>query len=102
MYRVGYKGLIKECFGKIKSYSLKDRLKFLINNFKGEIFLNPKHKERFYNVLRKQDFDIYDISPRYIAIIFLLTADETLWNLSEHTLKLNGFDFNKTNIYSIF
>ncbi len=48
MDKVGYKDLIKECFGKIKNYSLKNRLKLLTNNFKGEIFLNPKHKERFY------------------------------------------------------
>jgi hypothetical protein len=68
---------------KIKNYSLKDRLKFLTNKFKGEIFLNHNHKERFYNALYKQNLDIYDISPRFIAILFLLTADESLWKSSE-------------------
>ncbi|WP_347353916.1 hypothetical protein [Acetoanaerobium noterae] len=32
-----YKGLIKEFLGEIRDYLLKDRLKLLINNFKGEI-----------------------------------------------------------------
>jgi hypothetical protein len=70
--KVGYKKLIKECFGKIKNYSFKNRLKLLANSFKGEIFLNNVHRERFYSVIYEQDFDIYDISPRYIAVIFLL------------------------------
>ncbi|WP_080913924.1 hypothetical protein [Varibaculum timonense] len=101
VYKTRYKRLIKECFGKIRNYSFKDRLKLLINNFKGEIFLNPNHKERFYRVIYEQDLDIYDISPRYIAVIFLLTSDETLWNLQEHSVKPNKFDFNKCNLKQI-
>jgi len=81
---VGYKDLVKECLGKIKDYSLKDRLKFLTNKFKGEIFLNHNHKGRFYNAFHKQDIDI---SPRYISILFLLTVDDALWKISEHTVK---------------
>ena len=78
IYEMEYKNLVKYCFGRIKDYSLKDRLKFLTNKFRGEIFLNHNHKERFYNALHKQDLDIYDISFRYIAILFLLTADDML------------------------
>lgn len=44
-----HKDLVKYCFGKIKNHLLKDRLKLLINRFKGEIFLNPKHKENLGN-----------------------------------------------------
>ena len=76
-------------------------MKLLTDSFKGEIFLNPKHKERFYRVIYEQDLDIYDISTRYIAAIFLLTSDETLWNLLEHTVKPNGFNFNKTSLKQI-
>jgi len=99
--KISYKGLINECFRKIRNYSFKDRLKHLTDSFKGEIFLNPKHKERFYRVIYEQDIDIYDIFPRYIAVIFLLTYDEILWQLTEHTVKLNGFDFNKSNLKQI-
>ena len=99
--KISYKDLINECFAKIKNYSFKDRLKHLTDSFKGEIFLNPKHKERFYRVIYEQDIDIYDIFPRYIAVIFLLTYDEILWQLTEHTVKLNGFDFNKSNLKQI-
>lgn len=52
-------------------------------------------------MIYEEDIDTYNISPRYIAIIFLLTSDEALWNLLEHTVKLNGFDFNKCNLRQI-
>lgn len=50
--KYGYKGLVMECFGKIKNNSLRERLKELSKNFKGEEFLNHKHKERFYSSLQ--------------------------------------------------
>ena len=51
MDKVRYEGLINECFRKIRNYPFKDRLKHLSDSFKGEVFLNPNHKERFYNAL---------------------------------------------------
>src|SRR5699024_8053881 len=49
----------------------------------------------------EQDLDTYEISSRYIAVIFLLTSDETPWNLLSHTVKPNGFDLNKCNLKQI-
>lgn len=93
--KLEYKDLIKDSFGKLNNYTLKSRLKLLSIKFKGEIFLNHSHKERFYNSILKQKIDIEELSPRDIAILFLFTADETLWKLSEDAVGLNGFDFNK-------
>ncbi|WP_313233213.1 hypothetical protein [Tissierella praeacuta] len=56
-----YKDLVMECFGKVKNNSLRDRLKELRENFKGEVFLNFQHKERFNNYLQNQDLDIHNI-----------------------------------------
>ena len=88
-----YKDLVMDCFGKIKNNSLRDRLKALSKNFKGEVFLNHNHKERFYNFLQDQDLNINYISSRSIAILFLFTADERLWKASEDSIRLNGFNF---------
>ena len=99
--KMGYKDLAKECFGKIRSHYLKDRLKLLTYNFKGEIFLNHNHKERFYSALNEHDIYIDDISPRYIAVVFLITSDQILWNLTEHTVRPNEFDFSKTHLREI-
>lgn len=104
-----YKDLVMECFGKIKNNSLRNRLKAISKNFKGEVFLNHNHKERFYNFLQDQDLDINYISSRFIAILFLFTADEGLWKVSKHLIKLNGFDLKQiclkeinTNGYALY
>ncbi len=39
--------------------------------------------------------------PNYINILFLLTADEMLWKLSEHTVRLDRFYFNQIYLRQI-
>ncbi|MDD4714850.1 MAG: hypothetical protein WC179_09390 [Candidatus Cloacimonadaceae bacterium] len=98
---VEYIDLITDCFGRIKNYSLKERLKLLSNRFTGELFLNHNHKERFYQLHCMQDIEIWERSPSYLAVIFLLTADEVLWNISENAVCLNGFDFSQIHLRQI-
>ena len=98
---IKYKDLIQDCFRKIKNYALKHRLKLITNNFKGELFSSNAHKERFYSELNKNYMDINNISPRYIATLFLLTADEALWKLSEHSARVNRFDFAQIHLKQI-
>src|SRR5699024_8388682 len=90
-----YKDLVMDCFGRIKNKSLRDRLRNLVNNFKGEVFLNYQHKERFYNFLQEQDWRTDDISSRFLAILFLLSADKNLWRNSEEVLKNSKLDLKK-------
>ena len=87
-----YKDLIMDCFGKIKSNFIKERLKNLVNNFEGKIFLNHNHKKSFYNSLQNQELDIHNISSNYISILFLLTANESLWKCSEGKINLEGIN----------
>lgn len=48
-----------------------------------------------------QDIEIWERSPSYLAVIFLLTADEVLWNISENAVCLNGFDFSQIHLRQI-
>lgn len=98
---IKYSDLIKDCFGRIKNYVLKNRFKLLSNKFTGELFLNHNHQERFYHVHHKQDIEVWERSPSHLAVIFLLTADEVLWNISEHAVCLNGFDFSQIHLRQI-
>jgi len=99
---IEYTDLIRDCFGRIKNHALKNRLKLLSSKFTGEqLFLNHIHKERFYHVHHKQDIEVWERSPTYLAVIFLLTADEVLWNISEHAVCLNGFDFSQIHLRQI-
>lgn len=99
--KIKNKDLIKASFRQINNNDLRSRLKILRNKFKGEIFLNQSHKDRFYGFIHKQDINIYNISPRYIATIFLLTADEMLWELSEGAVNLNGINFSNIRLRQI-
>ena len=87
-----YKDLVMDCFGRIKNKFLSDRLKELSKSFKGEVFLNYQHKERFYNFLQEENCGIDNISSRFLAILFLLSADKNLWRNSEEILKNNRID----------
>ena len=98
---IEYTDLIRDCFGRIKNYTLKNRLKLLSGKFTGELFLNLNHKERFYHVHHKQDIEVWERSASYLAVIFLLTADEVLWDNSEHAVYLNGFDFSQIHLRQI-
>ncbi len=104
-----YRDLVMDCFGKINNKSLRDRLKELSKNFKGEVFLNYYHKERFYNFLQGQDLNTNHMSSRFIAILFLLTADEVLWKVSENYIMKSKFDLKEiclreinTNGYALY
>ena len=72
-----YKDLVMDCFGRIKNNFLRDRLKEVSKSFRGEIFLNYQHKERFYNFLQEENWETDDISSRFLVNFFLLSADET-------------------------
>ena len=93
--------LIRDCFESIKNYALRERLKILNNRFTGQLFINHNHKERFYHLIQKQDIYIEDGSPSYLAVIFLLTADEVLWKISENAICSNGFDFSQIHLRQI-
>ena len=104
-----YKDSVMECFGKIKNNSLRERLKELGKSFKGEIFFNYQHEERFYNFLQEENCGIDNISSRCLAILFLLSADKNLWRNSEEILKNNRIDLKNiclkdtdTNTYALY
>jgi len=84
-----YKDIVMDCFGRIKNHSLRDRLKELSKSFKGEVFLNYQHKERFYNFHQEESSGIDDRSSRFLAILFLLSADKNLWKNSKEILRDN-------------
>lgn len=69
-----YKRLVKNCFGTFRHRYLNKRLQKLIQSFNGGWFLTPAHKQRFMTICKPY------ISKKVCAIIYLLSADEDLWN----------------------
>ncbi|MFZ2539201.1 MAG: hypothetical protein WAX04_09920 [Oscillospiraceae bacterium] len=98
---IHYAEAIKDCFGDIKSNLLKQRLYLLGKRFNGELFVSESHKARFYHVCRMQNVAINERSSTYLATLFLLTADDMLWKISENAVCLNGFDFARMHLSQI-
>lgn len=47
------------------------------------------------------DIDTKNIPSRFIAILFLLIADERLWKVSKHSIEQNGFDLKQVCLREI-
>lgn len=77
---------------------MKGRLEHLVATFDKEVFLNPIHKSRFYNVCRLQDITIEDRNFTYLATLFLLTAENKLWCAAKEHIYLDSFDFKKMHL----
>lgn len=98
---INYGEIICKCFEKCKSSQLNRRLELLVNNYSGEMFLNPIHCSRFRTVCRIQDVPIENRCPVYLATLFLLTADDKLWCATKDHIYLDSFDFKRMNLKGI-
>lgn len=69
-----YKRLVKNCFANFRHRYLNKRLQKLAQSFTGVWFLTPAQKQRFMTICKPY-------TPKKVcAIIYLLSADEDLWN----------------------
>ncbi|MHB8063116.1 MAG: hypothetical protein ACYDG2_10865 [Ruminiclostridium sp.] len=96
-----YETIAGNCYKEFKSYRFKRRLARLVRNFDGEVFINLNHRFRFYKVCRIQNVSIENRNPIYLAVLFLLTPDDRLWDLAKGHIYLDCFDFKRMNLSGI-
>ena len=60
-------------------------------------YQSEKHKEVFDKAMVKKNENNYKL----IAVIYLLTADNTLWNLAKNAVKKNAVDFDAIKLNAI-
>ncbi len=96
-----YKTIVENCYKEFKAYRFKRRLARLVRNFDGEIFINMNHLFRFCKVCRIQNVSIENRNPIYLAVLFLLTADDRLWDSAKVHTYLDCFDFKRMNLNGI-
>ncbi len=96
-----YKTIVENCYKEFKSYRFKKRLGRLVRNFDGDVFINLNHRFRFCKVCRIQNISIENRNPIYIAVLFLLTADDRLWDSTKDKIYLDSFDFKRMNLNGI-
>ncbi|PYG89380.1 hypothetical protein LY28_00599 [Ruminiclostridium sufflavum DSM 19573] len=93
-----YETIVDNCFKEFKAYRFKRRLARLARNFDGEVFINLNHRFRFCKVCRIQNISIENRNPAYLAVLFLLTADDRLWDSAKGHIYLDCFDFKRMNL----
>ncbi len=96
-----YKTIVENCYREFKSYRFKKRLGRLVRNFDGDVFISLNHRFRFCKVCRIQNISIENRNPAYLAVLFLLTADDRLWDLAKGHIYLDCFDFKRINLSGI-
>lgn len=93
-----YETIVENCYREFKSYCFKRRLGRLVRNFDGNVFINLNHRFRFCKVCRIQNVSIENRNPIYLAVLFLLTADDKLWDSAKGHIYLDCFDFKRMNL----
>lgn len=96
-----YKDIAFSCFKRRRSFRLNQRLIELVRHYDGEIFLNENHRLRFYSVCRLQDVTSEVRNLFYLAVLYLITADDKLWSAAKDHVYSECFDFNGMHLGGI-
>lgn len=109
MGRVTYREMIIECFSEISNFYFRKRLSDLVASSPDGWFISEAHEIRFENICEILRIHKKDRNPRYLATLFLLTADCRLCNLAKEHIYSNRFEFKHirlsgmtTNSYALY
>ena len=109
MSSVNYREMIIECFSEIGHFYFKKRLTDLVASSPNGWFISEAHEVRFENVCEMLKIYKMDRNPRYLATLFLLTADGRLCSLAKEYIYPNYFEFMHirlsgmtTNSYALY
>lgn len=109
MGRVTYREMIIECFSEISNFYFRKRLSDLVASSPDGWFISEAHEGRFENVCEMLKIHKMDRNPRYLATLFLLTADGRLCSLAKRHINHNRFEFKNirlsdmtTNSYALY
>ena len=56
------------------------------------------HKRLYAAVLKDLRKPIYQMTPEFLSALFLLTADNKLWNRSKNAIRMNEIEFTKIHL----
>lgn len=98
---ISYGELLKECFRDLNDKHFQVRLQRLARKFYGSLFKDKKHQRRFE--LAKNSLRIlFGKTPDcHTAALFLLTADEKLWQLVKNVVTADAIHFEHTKLGGI-
>ncbi|MFI3255039.1 MAG: hypothetical protein R3Y63_12010 [Eubacteriales bacterium] len=86
-----YANLLQDCFKEEQSAILKRRIATTGKSFNGQWFAHKMHQERFECALYSSNLTLVQGKHSQIATLFLLTADNPLWQLVQKSAKYPSF-----------
>lgn len=86
--QIGYADFIKDSFWDSDDFFFKKRLRGLFRSFTGEWFLSPDHKDRYF-YLAQGNALLQSTKKQNLALIYLLTANEQLWDRAKDHIYSN-------------
>ena len=89
---VGYKEAIMETLPR--SPHMDARLHTVIRRFTGSMFLTPIHRQRMEMVKAQQGHRRRRDTPAYFAVMYLLTANEELFERTSNCFCRHGIEFD--------
>ena len=97
--------LIPHFVFKVKNKALKMRLIDVYQQIKGgeikSMYRNDVHKKIFEKQIATYKKDRYLLSNRFVAALFILTANSFLWSVSRKHIKPNVIDFSQIDVKGI-
>ena len=99
--QIQYKHMVNNSFKQYKNSYFKRRLKKLGQTFSGDLFVSTSHKARFEKWCKAQGIPVETRTGQYIAIIYLLTADNVLWTMGKGGVEIRYIDFKAMDIVDI-
>lgn len=96
------KGKEQEMILRMMAYDLPERLQRELPQSERKVFfINNKHKKLFTELLDSSRGKMMVRSSRYIAAVFLLSADEELWKMVETDVTDIGIFFDNIIIHGV-
>lgn len=99
---VCYESIVKNTFKYFREYNLKKRLSQQVSEFNGDFFCDSSHRQRFENIINIKNRVVKKIdNNQFLATLFLLTADDELWEWSNPHIYLTKVDFKSIHLKGI-
>ena len=98
---ISYGELLKECFHDMNDKRFQVRLQHLTKKFSGSLFKDKEHQRRFEFTKNSLRILFGKTSNCHIAALFLLTADEKLWQLAQTAVTEKAIRFEHIKLSGI-
>ena len=96
---VGYKEAVMETFPR--NIHMDARLHTAVRHFTGSLFLTAAHRQRMERVKARQGYRRRRDTPAYYAAMYLLTANEDIFNRTESCFRRYGILFDYASMRDI-